>query len=149
MIVVTVKLEAGIFNRTARRQAFANFVGRQAKDYKNLTKTRMIRSKPAGRLYKRRSGAGFRRFHRASAPGQRPAIDTGTLLNAVSDRRVSDYSVTVFIAPRPNPRSRITADIYAERLQNKLDRPIMDHLDRAEAQRKFNRESIQMIGRLT
>lgn len=139
MFVVTRKLDSQIFNGTARRQAFANFVGRQAKDFKAVTKRRMIESKPAGRLYPRKRGAGFRRFHRASARGQRPAIDTGKLLNSIEDRRFGEFKAEVFAGAE-----------YAKYLQSeRLDRPIMDERDAGEAQAKFDREAVQMIRTLT
>mgnify|MGYP000891393801 FL=1 len=139
MFAVTRKLDSKIFQGTARRQAFANFVGRQAKEFKSLSKARMIRSKPAGRLYPRRRGANFRRFHRASARGQRPAIDTGKLLNSIEDRRLGEFKAEVFAGAE-----------YAKYLQSeRLDRPIMDERDAGEAQAKFDREAVQMIRTLT
>src|SRR5690606_13083646 len=132
---VSNKFTSKIFNITERRQSLSSFVGREAKDFKNLTKRRQIESQPAGRLYRRRGGPGFTRSHRASARGQRPAIDTGRLLNSIQDKRLSETSVQVAAGGE-----------YAKYLQSeRLDRRIMDEADRAEAQAKANRNAIALV----
>lgn len=52
-------------------------------------------SKASGRLYPRRRGLGFKRFHRASAPGEIPAIDSGRLSKDidVNKKSKSKYEV--------------------------------------------------------
>ena len=114
------------------RAKVSSFVSRQARDFKNLTKRRIVESRPAGRLYARRSGPEFRRFHRASAKGQRPAIDTGRLLNSIESTRLTDltYEVSVGVP-------------YAGYLQNPmiLDRQIFRAMDITEAQLKMSREA--------
>lgn len=127
---VTSHFDSAVFNRQKLRQAVASFIIRQTKDFKNLSKRRMIDSQASGRLYRRKKGVGFTRSHRASARGQRPAIDTGKLLNSINDRRIGDFSRIV------------SADAeYAPYLQSeRLGRRIMDDRDTAEAQAKANRE---------
>ena len=136
---ITTQLDSAVFNRQALKQAVAAFIVRQAKDFKDLTKRRMLESRPSGRLYRRKRGAGFIRSHRASARGQRPAIDTGKLLNSINDRRNGDFSRTV------------SADAeYAKDLQSpRLNRRIIDARDAAEAQAKALREGDMLAGRLT
>ena len=89
---VTSHFDSAVFNRQKLRQAVASFIIRQTKDFKNLSKRRMIDSQASGRLHRRKNGVGFTRSHRASARGQRPAIDTGKLLNSINDRRIGDFS---------------------------------------------------------
>lgn len=138
MIKTTVKLDSQIFKDVSRRQAVSNLVGRNAKDFKNLTKRRMIESRPTGRLYRRSRGAGFIRSHRASAKGQRPAIDSGNLLNSVQDKRTGEFTAEASVGAE-----------YAKYLQSRrLKRPIMSDRDAAEAQAKLNRDGEQAIGTL-
>lgn len=135
---VSINLEADIFNTTAVKQSLTAFIRRQGKDFKDLTKRRMINSTPTGRLYRRKSGAEFIRSHRASARGQRPAIDTGKLLNSIQDRRLSETSVEVYAGAE-----------YAGYLQSKrLGRRIMDAADAAAAQAKMGRDAIALAERL-
>lgn len=148
MSKVTTKLDSQIFSSTRRRQAFSNFVSRQSKDFKNLTRRRMIEGTPSGRLYSRAAGAGFTRSHRASRRGQRPAVDTGTLAQAISDKRTGEFSAEVYIVPKVNSQSGVTADKYGEILQTKLDRQIMTATDALEAERKIGREGQVLIASL-
>jgi phage gpG-like protein len=75
-------------------------------------KKRIQRGPKTGRTYKRRSVV-----HRASAPGQAPATDTGTLANSITFRKVDDLTAEIqsrlayapmlefgtrMIAPRPS-----------------------------------------------
>lgn len=133
-----VHLNSDIFQDVPRRQAVANLISRSARELKNLTKQRMVRSQPTGRLYARRGGSGFRRFHRASARGQRPAIDTGKLLNSVQSKTLGEFkAVTAAEAP------------YAKYLQGeRLNRPILSAKDRDEAQIKINRDANAVIASL-
>lgn len=48
-----------------------------------------------GRVYKRGKGKNLSRAHQASAPGQAPATDTGTLVSSIYFQQDSDTSVTV------------------------------------------------------
>lgn len=153
MIEVEVKFETKLFTEGGKltpqaRLAISNALGRIAKDFKNLTRRRIVESVPLGRLYRRKSGAGFRRFHRASAVGQRPAIDTGTLLNAIDDARINEFTTEVFIAPKPNSRNGTKASVYAEYLQGKMKRRIMDKADAEQAAVAAVKEMEQSIGRL-
>lgn len=131
-------LNSDIFQDVPRRQAVSNLISRSARELKNLTKQRMVRSTPTGRLYARRGGSGFRRFHRASARGQRPAIDTGKLLNSIQSKTLGEFkAATVAEAP------------YAKYLQSeRLNRPILSAKDRDEAQLKLNRDAITMAASL-
>ena len=134
---------SGIFDKTKRQQGLSNLVSRNARNFRQDTKNKMIRGSKSGRLYSKKRGAGFTRSHRASARGERPAPDTQTLVNAISSRSLSDTSAEVYIAERINPETGTPASRYAEYLNDPevLDRPIMSEADTAEAQTKMTRES--------
>lgn len=136
----SVKLDARIFNDAARRQALSSVLSKNAKEFKDATRRKMVESSPSGTLYEKRRGRGFTRSHRASRRGERPAPDTGTLANAVEDVRTGEFSRAVQIANRINPESGGDARDYAEKLQNRLDRPIMSDEDRRIAEIKLNYE---------
>lgn len=139
-----VKLTSPIFDKAKRGRAFSNFISKQAKDFKVLTKQRMETSPATGKLYGKKRGTTFRRSHRASAKGQRPSPDTGTLVAAISDRRISDNHSQVYIAEKVNPNGTI-ASKYGEILQNKRDRPIMDELDARLAEVKMRKEADVLV----
>lgn len=144
-------LNSPIFDKTKRRQAVSSFITRQAEDFKNLTKRRMIESQPSGRFYRRstKSDVASRGLgHRSSAKGQRPAIDTGNLLSAVATRRLDENRSQVYVEPRTNSLNKTPADKYAEYLQNNMNRPIMTKFDAEEAQRKATRDGHELIATL-
>jgi hypothetical protein len=111
------------------RGGLAVALAETAKDFVKSTVDKMAKSKPRGRVYySKRKG-----FHRASAPGQRPAIDTTTLYKAVAykvDR--NQLEAVAFIKPLPNPENGVTAERYAEILQTQLNRKIMTKRDASE-----------------
>lgn len=86
----------------------------------------MVAGPHTGVLYPRKSGLGFRRFHRASARGERPAPDTTNLINSVESTKLSALRYSVFVDDAKAP--------YGKWLQNPegLDRPIAT-LEDAEA----------------
>jgi hypothetical protein len=131
-----VTLESKVFDKTVREQKVETLVVREAREFKVLTKQRMIDSQPEGRLYARKRGRDFRRFHRASARGQRPAIDSGKLLNSVEDTSIS----------RTEAQTEATAP-YAQFLNPpaSLERPIMDEQDAQEAEQKMLRDANAML----
>jgi hypothetical protein len=144
-----VTLDSKIFDRATRGQKLQSFVNRQAKEFKRLTQTRMIESKATGVIVPRRKvsryGPGFERRHQRSSRGQRPAIETTNLMNAVDDRQTSETSAEVFIQPRPNPETGQSASEYGEILQEKLGRRIMDEQDAADAQTKMLQDANVML----
>lgn len=126
---------SGIFDKSTRAQKFSNFISRKAKDFKQTTKNRMIQGSHTGVDYEKRPrGANFKRAHRASAPGERPSPDTVTLVNAISDRKLSDTVAEVFIAPKMNPENGALASDYGEILQTFRNRKIMTAEDAGQEQ---------------
>lgn len=136
---VTVELNAKIHDKRERVRVLGRVPGEAAKRHKDRTRRQMIEGPQTGNLYRRKNGPGFRRSHRASARGQRPAPDTFTLVNAVSDKRTGEMSAEVFIAERINPRNGANASDYAEILQNNMGRPIMTGGDAINADREMNK----------
>jgi hypothetical protein len=101
-----------------------------ARRFADSTRHKMTDSVPSGRNYARKRGAGFRRFHRASARGERPAPDTMRLVRSTNAKRVNRWTAEA-VADTP----------YAPILENKLARPIMSGPgDEAEALATLARE---------
>lgn len=142
---IETKLNSKLFDKANRTQPFANLISKNAREFRQSTKQKMVNDSKSGRLYQKRRGANFRRAHRASARGERPAPDTQTLLNSISDRSVSDLSSEVYIADKVNPDSGTVTTKYGPILQEKLGRPIMVDEDVQEAQTKMNADGERLI----
>lgn len=143
MLRVSLKLESGLFKQAAFRNSLRQVVTRAALGVEAEAKRSIQQGPKTGRLYRRRaitnivgvrkakefSALGLRQvsakkfvvgfmFHRASAPGQAPATDTGNLVNtilakpAVADVRGIHAEVTV------------NAD-YGRVLEEKMNRPYL------------------------
>lgn len=127
-----LKLESPIFSAEKRRAAGGRACVKTARMHKDSIRKKMVFGKPSGRSYLRERGVGFgRRFHRASAPGERPAVYTGNLANrAVKQKRTGETSAVTFVDTSVAP--------YAEDLIN-IQRVIISAEDRQEAQRDLNR----------
>lgn len=138
----TLKINSKLFDKRERAAAGGRAAYKSAKVFKKATVQRMVKSVPRGRIdtyenLPNNRGRGFQRRFRRSARGQRPAIETTTLINAVSDKKLNETSAEVFIADRKNPRNGASARVYAEILQTKLDRPIMNKDDKRIAEIEF------------
>jgi hypothetical protein len=115
-----------------------------AKDFVKSTLDKMTKSKPRGRVYYSKR----KRFHRASAPGQRPAIDTTTLYKAIAYKIDRDaLEAVAFVKPIPNPESGLTADRYAEILQNQKNRKIMTKRDASQF-KKVLKANVQKVNNM-
>lgn len=123
-----ITFNAPIFDTTKLRDAGSRAVMIAARELRDRTKQNFLDGPQTGRLYARRGGEGFRRFHRASARGERPAVDTGRLLNSVEANRLGDTTAEV-VASVP----------YASFLQDGLDRPILSEQDEKQAEAELAR----------
>lgn len=132
-----------LMTSTRLRKALSVAVVNTAKYYEAETRQRILSSVPSGRLYKRRGG-----FHRASAKGQRPAVDTANLLRSFRTRELSMLRQIVEVAPNRNPRNGAKADFYAAILQFKRDRKIMTDDDAKQAEKVLDREVAKAVRRL-
>jgi hypothetical protein len=139
-----VSFTSQVFDKAVRQQKLTSMISRSSRDFRESTKTQMVEGLHTGRVYRRKSGAGFRRSHIASAVGQRPSPDTLTLVNAVTQEMTGPDSAQVFIAEKINPLNGAVASNYAEILQEKLDRPIMDERDAIAAQQAMDQRAEQL-----
>lgn len=131
---VSIKLDA-IFDKTKRDRAASGAVKKAAKRFTVYVPDQQKKSKATGKIRRRGSGRGFTHSHRASAKGQRPAIDSGKLLRGTKDKVISQFVVEVTTIAK-----REGFD-YADHLQNKMDRPIQDAPeDLKAAQRMLDEE---------
>ncbi len=138
----TVHLDSEIFDKALRVQAVEAFVGKQAKDFKALSKKRIVEEQHTGLTYGRKRGAGFRSLHRASARGERPAIDSGKLLNSIDDKQLSPTEAEVAVTATSNGFD------YPGHLQEELDRPIMSEQDVQEAEAKMLSDANDLLRKL-
>lgn len=123
------------------KQLLENALELTSKEFIKDVLDKMKKSKPRGRVYySRRKG-----FHRASAPGQRPAIDTATLFSAFNYKMFPQHMASVvYIGPNINPENGARADRYAEILQVARNRQIMTARD-ANSFKKVLKAKVQRI----
>lgn len=124
----TVKLEGLLANPEAMFRELSAVPYKQAKQFQESQRLKMVNQAPKGNLYEKRSGK-FQRFHRASARGQRPQPDTQTLANALKAERTGEFSATVDLISKINPENGADAKKYGQRLVEKMGRVIVDRLD--------------------
>jgi len=136
-----VKLSAtfrGMSN--AIRPEVARVVHAYAQKIRSDAINSMRRSTPSGRLYKIKGKRSKARDHRASAPGQPPAVDTGRLWSSIgvdvrNDGLAADIGPTVFygkylelgtkkMAPRPfmEPAMEANEGPFLRAIQAAIDR---------------------------
>lgn len=72
-----------MWNSPQRKQLLDRVVQKSAAELEGEIKQKILNSSPRGKLYRRGS-----KFHRASAPGQPPASDTGSLLNSIRASKI-------------------------------------------------------------
>lgn len=90
----------------------SRFVVHAAQKIRQRFRERMTEPK-TGRLYRRKRGDGFTRFHRASAPGESPATDTGA------------YARSMTVTKRAALESAIETNLgYPEILESRKNRPM-------------------------
>ncbi len=127
---------------TKLRKALGAAVMNAAKNYEAETRGRILSSVPAGRVYKRRGG-----FHRASARGQRPAVESATMIRSFRTRQLGLLKAIVELAPNSSPKgSRVR--FYAEVLQERRGRKIMTDDDAKAAEPVLEREVQKAVARL-
>lgn len=113
-----VELNSPVWNDPQRVDVVSRCLTRLAKRFKVERIGAMVAGPHTGVNYKRASGGGFQRFHRASARGERPAPDTTNLINSVEDLKLASLQHAVYVDDAKAP--------YAKWLQDAevLDRPI-------------------------
>lgn len=134
---IKLTLTDPLWTSAPRRALLDKAVQESGAELEGLIKKTILESKPAGKTYRRGAitkkatkgnlALGLKRrkgnvsqvfagsnFHRASAPGQPPAVDTAGLLNSIRAKKTGDM------------KSQVSAGVaYAEVLDNpaKLGRP--------------------------
>lgn len=142
-IKTTVRITSKIFNTPALLKTLDAALEKTAKEHVESTKQLITSSVPSGRLYKRRRG-----FHRASARGQRPAVDTGHMLSAFRSTKVLRTWV-VDVAQTPNPENGVSAQKYAEILQSNYGgRKIITKKDAKDFEKVLNANIEQEIAKI-
>src|SRR6478735_9310259 len=115
---VTVSLNSRMWNSQLRRQMLDKVVQESGAELEGKIKQKILSGPKTGRLYRRgaitkvatkgllklglkkvkgsdkRVVAGFN-FHRASAPGESPATDTGGLVNSIRATKTGEMKSTV------------------------------------------------------
>ncbi len=167
-IKVTVNLHSPIFQAGALTRKLTEVVDRTAKSVEGGVKLRIKQGAKTGRLYRRASikkavGAqraaefgrlGLRRsrikpgafvtgyeIHRASAPGESPADDTGFLANSIQATPAQVDETGVRAAVRVGAK-------YGRRLEKKLNRPYLRPVIE-QARPQFIAEVKQAVKELT
>jgi hypothetical protein len=140
----TIKLTSPIFDKSKRNQALSNAVGKTVREFAAYVPQQQAEGPHTGKVYRRKGGLGFRRSHRASATGQRPAPDTGKLLRSTKHKKTGQFSGEVTTIAKNKGFD------YASQLQEKMNRPIQDAPeDLRQAQKMLDRNGEAAIKKLT
>lgn len=142
-VKLDIKFGSKVFKARERTRIITKGLGRKAKLFKRFTVQAMEDGPQTGRLYRRRSGPGFTRMHRASKRHQHPAVDTGNLIRNVDDKRISSTAWRVFIDDSKVP--------YASPLQDGMAREIitgksMDRFQRTDGKDEDKRIMEELLG---
>jgi hypothetical protein len=97
-----------------------NAISKSIREFAAYVPDQQIKGKASGKLYKRSGGKNFRRSHRASAKGQRPAPDSGKLSRSTKHKMTGRLSGEVTTIAKSRNFD------YASQLQEKMDRPIQN-----------------------
>lgn len=116
---VTYKL-GKIFDKAALTRAASKAVEKSAKEFAAYVPEQQVRSTHSGRTYKRKSGKGFTRSHRASAKGERPAPDTFKLTKGTKAKMTGTLRAEVTTVAKNGSFD------YASQLENKMGRHIQN-----------------------
>jgi hypothetical protein len=140
-----VDLNSDIWDGAKRTETIELFLTRLAKRFKSKEVQLMEQEIHTGRLYKRTGSAGFQRFHQASDRGQRPARDTGNLIDSVEDEKSAPLVHDVFVNEATAPYGKYLQD------DTVLDRPIFKDTDLEEfhgneMQEELDRVKNELIG---
>lgn len=116
-----VEIKLGkFFDKSKRDSAVSSGIKKTIREFAVYVPEQQIKGKPSGKLYKRRGGKNFRRFHRASARGEKPSPDSGKLTTSTKHKMTGTLSGEVTTIAKSGNFD------YAEQLQEKMDRPIQN-----------------------
>ena len=139
-----LKLDSPIFNRETRNNAFGSAAYKSAQEFRADLKEKMIASIPAGRTVSIGEGKGFDTRFKRSRRGQRPAIQTGRLLNSYRAKKTGDTSAETSVIAETDEGFD-----YGQELQSALGRAVMTTEDVEAAEKNYNANlSRSLIGLL-
>lgn len=116
-----VEIKLGkFFDKSKRDSAVSSGIKKTIREFAAYVPEQQIKGKPSGKLSRRRGGKNFRRFHRASARGERPSPDSGKLTRSTKHKMTGTLSGEVTTIAKSGNFD------YAEQLQEKMDRPIQN-----------------------
>lgn len=120
---MSLDLNSPIWDDAQEQQIVSNMLTRIAKGFKQREISLMEQEAHTGRIYKRSKGDGFVTYHQASARGERPARDTGNLIDSVEDQKQSPMAHSVYVDDASAPYGKYLQD------ETVLDRPIFKDED--------------------
>lgn len=113
-----VEFTSPVWNDLQRKDVVTRCLTRIAKRFKSERVAAMVAGPHTGIIYTRGAGDGFRRFHKASARGERPSPDTTNLINSLEDQKLSATEHAVYVDDAKAPYGKWLQDPQV------LDRPI-------------------------
>lgn len=143
------------FDKEQRRAALKAGLRKTLVDFVEHVQEAQKQSTPAGNLYKRGGFSGRNkigghkakgkgtRIHRASARGQRPAIDSGKLNRSTKKKILGAYKGEVTTIAK----TKAGFD-YAAQLQDKMDRPIQSDEDVKFGERLLGENVLKELAKL-
>lgn len=93
--MLTKWVKPDILKKGKFKEAVKNVPINTAREFREGIRKKILSAKPSGVMYRRRSGKGFSRSHRASAKGQRFANDSGATLKSLTAQRTGELSASV------------------------------------------------------
>lgn len=134
---MSFKATSKLFDKNARRQAFARNPLIAAKAMANDVEQKHRASVPSGRPIKKVRGEGFALTRRRSARGQRPAVITGAVASGGVAKKTGELSARFGFSNGQHPGSNKSVKEIAEILQEKLSRNVVDSEDIKKADEYF------------
>jgi hypothetical protein len=108
-----------LWRTTQRRKILDRAVQQSALELEGEIKRTILESTPRGRIYRR--GSKGKRLHRASAPGQPPAVDTAGLINSIRAKKILDLKASVSTskkyAPTLDDKQKLNRPFFAARAE--------------------------------
>lgn len=92
-----INLNSPIFNDQAVNSVMERVINRRSREFVISISEKVQTEQKTGKLYPRKSGNGFKTFHRASAKGQRPAVDRGVLLRNIKRKSLGPSRAEVTV----------------------------------------------------
>lgn len=134
---MSFKPTSKIFDKQARRTAFAANPVKAARFHKNNVAQENRKAIPSGNSIRTVRGRGFRFSRNHSRRGERPAIITGAVVNGGEVTRISDTAARFDYSDRKHPDTNLSIKDVAELLQTRLSREVVAPEDVKKADEYF------------